>query len=215
MPSPNTARPCSPLCSTASAPHLAIGGRAILPAAGFQPALAALQGDATQINPDTGTPNPQPNEELAPSAHFQQPRNQRSCGAPISIVRRTEGLPQVGLLQSDLAPVCETRHRQASSGVQLAGYNRRAGKHPQHRGIDRMAHEAVWTGPDQAVIDLDGDLSAPIATEMPPRPYAQHSGRCLDVKTGTSRVWPAWRSEEHTSELQSLRHLVCRLLLDK
>src|SRR5262245_13252539 len=26
-------------------------------------------------------------------------------------------------------------------------------------------------------------------------------------------VW--WRSEEHTSELQSLRHLVCRLLLEK
>src|ERR1035441_2089182 len=24
----------------------------------------------------------------------------------------------------------------------------------------------------------------------------------------------AWRSEEHTSELQSLRHLVCRLLLE-
>src|SRR5262245_50106613 len=24
---------------------------------------------------------------------------------------------------------------------------------------------------------------------------------------------PRWRSEEHTSELQSLRHLVCRLLL--
>src|SRR5438045_8253214 len=24
---------------------------------------------------------------------------------------------------------------------------------------------------------------------------------------------PDWRSEEHTSELQSLRHLVCRLLL--
>src|SRR5437899_10039446 len=30
--------------------------------------------------------------------------------------------------------------------------------------------------------------------------------------------WQAWgcvRSEEHTSELQSLRHLVCRLLLEK
>src|ERR1039458_5657172 len=26
---------------------------------------------------------------------------------------------------------------------------------------------------------------------------------------------PVWRSEEHTSELQSLRHLVCRLLLEK
>src|SRR5262245_63755624 len=33
----------------------------------------------------------------------------------------------------------------------------------------------------------------------------------------TDRVNAAimWRSEEHTSELQSLRHLVCRLLLEK
>src|SRR5947199_6602552 len=33
----------------------------------------------------------------------------------------------------------------------------------------------------------------------------------------TTRVLgtPACRSEEHTSELQSLRHLVCRLLLEK
>src|SRR2546422_2539944 len=30
---------------------------------------------------------------------------------------------------------------------------------------------------------------------------------------GTKR--PAWRSEEHTSELQSRLHLVCRLLLEK
>src|SRR5262245_26388135 len=30
-----------------------------------------------------------------------------------------------------------------------------------------------------------------------------------------SAVWRLGRSEEHTSELQSLRHLVCRLLLEK
>src|SRR5438045_4508616 len=45
------------------------------------------------------------------------------------------------------------------------------------------------------------------------------------TKTGGSSTWPLcrsrrWspvntRSEEHTSELQSLRHLVCRLLLEK
>src|SRR3989442_6655797 len=29
------------------------------------------------------------------------------------------------------------------------------------------------------------------------------------------REWAGWRSEEHTSELQSRPHLVCRLLLDK
>src|ERR1035438_8388351 len=31
---------------------------------------------------------------------------------------------------------------------------------------------------------------------------------------GTFPVFPSARSEEHTSELQSLRHLVCRLLLE-
>src|SRR5262245_64177974 len=38
---------------------------------------------------------------------------------------------------------------------------------------------------------------------LPPRPGAQNSRRLVR------------RSEEHTSELQSLRHLVCRLLLEK
>src|SRR5437899_3910761 len=31
----------------------------------------------------------------------------------------------------------------------------------------------------------------------------------------SARLWEWKRSEEHTSELQSLRHLVCRLLLEK
>src|SRR5262245_65935105 len=56
----------------------------------------------------------------------------------------------------------------------------------------------------------------------PPR-----SGKPLQPSTGTPEppaqpapiavVVPAtrFRSEEHTSELQSLRHLVCRLLLEK
>src|SRR5258705_1902069 len=36
-----------------------------------------------------------------------------------------------------------------------------------------------------------------------------------DERLTMPRVCHAWRSEEHTSELQSLRHLVCRLLLEK
>src|SRR5947199_6288471 len=46
-----------------------------------------------------------------------------------------------------------------------------------------------------------GSTSAP--TTMPRSP------------TTTRQVASASRSEEHTSELQSLRHLVCRLLLEK
>src|SRR5436853_4365218 len=42
--------------------------------------------------------------------------------------------------------------------------------------------------------------------------------RCADLpdaNSGSGRSCLAPRSEEHTSELQSLRHLVCRLLLEK
>src|SRR5262245_63620578 len=49
------------------------------------------------------------------------------------------------------------------------------------------------------------------------RPLAvRHDGglefRTLDLRVGQDGIG---RSEEHTSELQSLRHLVCRLLLEK
>src|ERR1035438_1802065 len=41
--------------------------------------------------------------------------------------------------------------------------------------------------------------------------------RCpiLSAAVSMSEVFGSLRSEEHTSELQSLRHLVCRLLLEK
>src|SRR5262245_23988566 len=46
--------------------------------------------------------------------------------------------------------------------------------------------------------------------------YARSTGKvgCVLVTSGPGAT-NAVRSEEHTSELQSLRHLVCRLLLEK
>src|SRR5262245_61941979 len=43
--------------------------------------------------------------------------------------------------------------------------------------------------------------------------YARKVGTQVETRLVTSAK--SWRSEEHTSELQSLRHLVCRLLLEK
>src|SRR5262245_63368600 len=48
----------------------------------------------------------------------------------------------------------------------------------------------------------DGARSAHVPRRLPPAPL-HRAGRWV------------LRSEEHTSELQSLRHLVCRLLLEK
>src|SRR3989442_3183175 len=46
---------------------------------------------------------------------------------------------------------------------------------------------------------------------------ALHHGawRLRDLRTLLEQAGPARRSEEHTSELQSRPHLVCRLLLEK
>src|SRR5262245_65205838 len=55
------------------------------------------------------------------------------------------------------------------------------------------------------------DSSTAAATA--PRIYSRR--RTAHAKPESSASATAARSEEHTSELQSLRHLVCRLLLEK
>src|SRR2546429_3164922 len=49
--------------------------------------------------------------------------------------------------------------------------------------------------------------------------FRSHKGTPLLRWTATCSIlrkkFPVWRSEEHTSELQSRLHLVCRLLLEK
>src|ERR1035438_10670977 len=47
-----------------------------------------------------------------------------------------------------------------------------------------------------------------------PRAFSLRTAR-LGFSSITRNRLPRYRSEEHTSELQSLRHLVCRLLLEK
>src|SRR5437899_8366310 len=59
----------------------------------------------------------------------------------------------------------------------------------------RSRRDLVGIDPHHQVVDVIVDLREPVA-----RARRNHD----DV-----------RSEEHTSELQSLRHLVCRLLLEK
>src|SRR6201987_2938374 len=59
-------------------------------------------------------------------------------------------------------------------------------------------------------------LSLPDALPIsrPSRACSWRDGACPAPVAGSARRAP-WRSEEHTSELQSPDHLVCRLLLAK
>src|SRR2546422_5114173 len=57
-------------------------------------------------------------------------------------------------------------------------------------------------------LGIDADRVTPVIQGEPPR-------RHVDLDGAGSPVRMVWRSEEHTSELQSRLHLVCRLLLEK
>src|SRR5207253_7929368 len=82
----------------------------------------------------------------------------------------------------------------------LAGCNRQQAS-PTPSEETRMAAGAVGSSlPDFSVTDLQGH----------PLSSADLRGRVVLVD-----FWATWRSEEHTSELQSRGHLVCRLLLEK
>src|SRR6476659_3769862 len=79
---------------------------------------------------------------------------------------------------------------------------------------------AIITGPDGAETVLTGGEYPTTNNRMELMAAleglrATPEGSDVELVTDSSYLANAIRSEEHTSELQSLRHLVCRLLLEK
>src|SRR2546422_8492369 len=77
-------------------------------------------------------------------------------------------------------------------------------------------HSAVFFFNDTATTEiytLSLHDALPIYRSRAAGPCAAHSGRRRRIPTGNG--CRKCRSEEHTSELQSRLHLVCRLLLEK
>src|SRR5262245_64577979 len=89
----------------------------------------------------------------------------------------------------------------------------------QNDSVRSVASAGTATG--WTITNCDAGWGPQLPSERPPIRAANRP-----VRTIAAVVPPSWRStrltppqparsEEHTSELQSLRHLVCRLLLDK
>src|SRR5438045_7594865 len=64
---------------------------------------------------------------------------------------------------------------------------------------------------DERVDEAGAGDELPGEQERADRQHARQRGAAAPELSGRTHA----RSEEHTSELQSLRHLVCRLLLEK
>src|SRR5256714_929599 len=67
------------------------------------------------------------------------------------------------------------------------------------------------------------EIGVAFVGKRPPQSFAENPTRRYDIGKPDSGLWTLqegsadtlFRSEEHTSELQSLAYLVCRLLLEK
>src|SRR5262245_62930933 len=71
---------------------------------------------------------------------------------------------------------------------------------------------------EDMIVDAAYEAYADAGIEDPQRQIEAVFAGAVYPREGTAEIAEAlklFRSEEHTSELQSLRHLVCRLLLEK
>src|SRR5258705_328655 len=105
----------------------------------------------------------------------------------------------------------------ADDGVFELPFLRSLGVEPRYRGrreIAALVHKLLEIYPDFAFAPRD----TRILIETPEKTFAEYEAHARAAATGRTahHLFTGYlRSEEHTSELQSLRHLVCRLLLVK
>src|SRR3712207_8688668 len=78
-------------------------------------------------------------------------------------------------------------------------------------------HDALPISPMAAVASRErsGSGSSASARSASPRSWSTAFPDATSRRPARTATPSAWRSEEHTSELQSRQYLVCRLLLEK
>src|SRR3989475_8076522 len=87
---------------------------------------------------------------------------------------------------------------------------------------ESVTSDDIFNGKTVVVFSLPGaftptcsSVHVPRYNELAPAFYANGVDKIVCVSVNDPFVMSEWRSEEHTSELQSQSNLVCRLLLEK
>src|ERR1035441_4689802 len=121
-------------------------------------------------------------------------------------------------LRTTTLPVGSCTDSRRRRPARASTYSRAAASFSEARGMAARAAKCFQTalGSRWSRVDIIGIMIAHWRGGMVPRPTVRHL-KCATWKwkLGGWYCIRAPRSEEHTSELQSLRHLVCRLLLVK
>src|SRR3712207_8695881 len=81
---------------------------------------------------------------------------------------------------------------------------------PPAVGLDDVTNGYVpWSTSSSVPCEPSSSTHSPASSARP------SSSRVSTIRCLSCSAYPAYRSEEHTSELQSRQYLVCRLLLEK
>src|ERR1039458_10673300 len=102
--------------------------------------------------------------------------------------------------------------------IRSTGRMREVGSHHTYRLTTTHPQPARFGWDTAGVLTVLGPISTNserFRAAWPKHLKALPFGRPLPMRSGGHVIRAYRRSEEHTSELQSLRHLVCRLLLEK
>src|SRR5205814_7066564 len=105
-----------------------------------------------------------------------------------------------------------THCRACDHFISVAARPRLLHSFPTRRSSD-LERSSGEIAPEASRLKLSISERMPSALRISSMPLSAR--RSLAIRRSLPMAWPALRSEEHTSELQSLRHLVCRLLLEK
>ncbi len=101
-------------------------------------------------------------------------------GAGVVVVLRAEGLAHELLLLEALDGEGEPEEEDGGDVAPLVPGERGANQRDDHAGIDGVAHEAVGTGADELVADLDGDGAGPVAAQRGASPEGEGEAECGD-----------------------------------
>src|SRR5205814_6131696 len=102
-------------------------------------------------------------------------------------------------------------------GFFLAGCNQSGGKQITVAMMPKSKGNAYFISCKKGAEEAAKELGAKLLWDGPTEPDPAKQNEIVEtwITRGADVIAVAVRSEEHTSELQSLRHLVCRLLLEK
>ena len=111
---------------------------------------------------------------------LKETRHDRPCLIAVLVVSLAEGVHEVRFFHPRLAQIGDDANQQSEERVELPRYDRGTRVHHQQRSVDGVTYDGIRSGAHQLVVFLDGDFTAPVASQRATRPDGEHESGALE-----------------------------------